>query len=141
LICYLDTSLVVAALTNEIRTASVQAWLGGRQSDAFLVSDWVTAEFSAALSIKLRNGQIDESARAQALGGYGRLLNANLAVLPVTAQQFHTAARMADRYDLGLRAADALHLAIAAEYGATLCTLDQRQREAGPAIGVMTLLV
>jgi len=37
------------------------------------------------------------------------------------------------------RAADALHLAICADHGATLCTLDRRLGEAGPALGVKTM--
>jgi len=37
------------------------------------------------------------------------------------------------------RAADALHLAICADHGATLCTLDRRLSEAGPALGVKTM--
>jgi len=39
------------------------------------------------------------------------------------------------------RAGDALHLAICADHGATLCTLDRRLGEAGPALGVKTTLL
>ena len=39
------------------------------------------------------------------------------------------------------RAADALHLAICADHGATLCTLDRRLADAGPALGVKTTLL
>jgi uncharacterized protein len=42
---------------------------------------------------------------------------------------------------LGLRAADALHLAIASERGAIVHTLDQRLAEAGPVLGVPTQLL
>jgi uncharacterized protein len=55
--------------------------------------------------------------------------------------QFRTAARFADQHALGLRAGDALHLAICADHGATLCTLDRRLSEAGPALGVKTILL
>jgi hypothetical protein len=59
----------------------------------------------------------------------------------VERRQFRTAAAFADQYRPGLRAGDALHLAVAFENGATLRTLDRRLAEAGPALGVMTLLV
>ena len=62
-------------------------------------------------------------------------------VLPMSGAQFRTAARFADQHALGLRAGDALHLAICADTGATLCTLDRRLSEAGPALGVKTALV
>jgi hypothetical protein len=46
-----------------------------------------------------------------------------------------------DQQGLGLRAGDALHLAVAAEHGATLWTLDVRLAEAGPVLGVATGVV
>jgi uncharacterized protein len=42
---------------------------------------------------------------------------------------------------LGLRGGDALHLAIAAESGAALYTLDRRMVEAGLPLGVTTHLL
>lgn len=132
---------MVSALTMEVRTASTQAWLGARDADDLLVSDWVTTELSAALSIKLRNRQIDENTRVQALSGYRQLLQSSLIAVPVAAEQFHAAAQFADQFALGLRAGDALHLAVAFEQGATLCTLDRRLAGAGPRLGVQTLLV
>jgi predicted nucleic acid-binding protein len=54
---------------------------------------------------------------------------------------FRTAARFADQHVLGLRAGDALHLAICADHGATLCTLDRRLANAGSALGVKAMLL
>ncbi len=51
------------------------------------------------------------------------------------------ASQFADQFALGLRGGDALHLAIAADHGATLCTLDRRLNDAGLALGVKTLLL
>ncbi|HWX27774.1 MAG TPA: hypothetical protein VNZ53_10105 [Steroidobacteraceae bacterium] len=42
---------------------------------------------------------------------------------------------------LGLRAGDALHLAVCADHGATLCTLDHRLSDAGSALGVNAMLL
>jgi predicted nucleic acid-binding protein len=62
-------------------------------------------------------------------------------MLTVSALQFHTAARFADQYVLGLRAGDALHVAVCADHGATLCTLDRRLSDAGSALAVKTMLL
>ena len=138
---YLDTSVVVAALTNEAKTALIQAWLGDQEPDQLTISDWVVTEFSAALSIKLRTRQIAASDRASALATFARLCTESLEILPISGRHFRAAAGFADRYPVGLRAGDALHLAICADHGATLGTLDHRLSNAGLALGVKTELV
>src|SRR6266852_9290401 len=128
---YLDTSLLVAALTNETETERMQRWLGQQQADDLAISDWVATEFSSALSIKLRTGQIEASHRADALATFTRLATDSVTVVPMSRLQFRTAARFVEQHVLGLRAGDALHLAICADHGATLQTLDRRLSEAG----------
>jgi predicted nucleic acid-binding protein len=59
-------------------------------------------------------------------------------MLPVTGRHFRSAAQNADQHALGLRAGDALYLAIASEAGAILQTLDRRLAEAGPSLGIPT---
>jgi predicted nucleic acid-binding protein len=75
------------------------------------------------------------------LATFTRLTTESFTVVPVSRLQFRTAARFAEQHMLGLRAGDALHLAICADHGATLCTLDRRLSEAGAALGVKTMLL
>jgi|SRR6516162_3011602 predicted nucleic acid-binding protein len=138
---YLDTSLLVAALTNEAETGRIQSWLGQQTEDDLAISDWVVTEFSSALSIKLRAGRIEPAHRAESLAVFTRLTTESFAVMPVSRLQFRTAARLANQHTLGLRAGDALHLAIGADHGATLCTLDRRLDDAGSALGIKTMLL
>ncbi|MGE5269635.1 MAG: type II toxin-antitoxin system VapC family toxin [Thiohalocapsa sp.] len=138
---YLDTSLLVAALTNEANTERIQQWLGGQDPDTLAISEWVATEFSAALSIKLRVGDLPLSARDDALAAFERLRGENLTVLPISGLHFRLAAHLADQHALGLRAGDALHLAVCLDYRALLNTLDRRLAEAGAPLGVATAIL
>lgn len=66
---------------------------------------------------------------------FNRLAADSFVVLGVAGSQFRAAA-FADQHSLGLRAGDALHLAIAFDTGAMVMTLDKRLAEAGVNIGV-----
>jgi uncharacterized protein len=138
---YLDTSLLVAALTREVKTGHVLAWLDSHEPAELAISEWVATEFSAALSIKLRTGQIYADGRANALARFAGLCAESFTVLPISDIHFRTAARFADQHGLGLRAGDALHLAICADHGATLSTLDRRQSEAASILCISTTLL
>ncbi len=138
---YLDTSLIVAALSNEAMTGPVQSWLGDQDPARLLISDWTVTEFSSAMALKLRTGQITRDQRAAALAEFNRLVLESLTVLQVKATHFRTAARFVDQHALGLRAGDALHLATASEKGAAVHTLDHRLAAAGPMLGIPTTLL
>jgi predicted nucleic acid-binding protein len=71
---------------------------------------------------------------------FTRLTTDSFIPIPVSRLDFRAAARLADQHVIGLRAGDAMHLAICANYGATLCTLDRRLGDAGSALGIKTIL-
>ena len=138
---YLDTSLLVAAFTREAETKRMQAWLAEQVAEQLAVSDWVMTEFSAALSMKLRLNHINVDQRADILASFTRVATESFHVIPVIGNHFKIASRFVDQHTLGLRAGDALHLAIASDLGAAVCTLDRQLAQSGPPLGVKTLLV
>ena len=137
---YVDTSVLVAAFTNEAATDRTIAYL--KLASTGLVISWlVETEFSAALSIKLRRGDIDVAERNIALREFRRYVKATLTICHVRRRHFISASDYADMHLTGLRAGDAIHLAIAADVGASLCTLDHQLAQAGSQLGVSTILV
>jgi len=128
-------------LANEAATRRVQTWLGRQEPETLLISDWVLTELASALSIKVRTGELSAADRARLVEVFTRLRTESLTVLPISRNHFVTAGRVVEQVSLGLRAADALHVALAAEYGATLCTLDRRLAEAATTLAVNAELV
>ncbi len=133
---YLDTSLLVALLTAEPHTEDAQRHLARSESVKTAISDWSFTEVSAALSIKIRLGKLSPQARADALGGLRRLVADSLDCLPVTGEDFRAAASLADQAEAGLRAGDALHLAVASRAGFTVHTFDRAMAKAADDLGL-----
>ena len=138
---YLDTSILVAALTREPRTEDMQGWLAGQEVDSLSVSDWVLTEFSAVLSMKIRMEILTSRERATVLGAFAALRESSLSTLAVSAMDYRIAAHFADDHASGLRAGDALHLAIAYNHGVELCSLDKTLVAAAEPMGVNATLL
>jgi predicted nucleic acid-binding protein len=133
---YLDTSVVVAALTTEAHTAATQDWLAKHADAELLISDWVVTEVSSALALKVRTSQIDAARRSTALRIFRRDCADTYRVLPVRSAHFRRATELVDRSATGLRAGDALHLAVSEQWGATVCTLDRALIQAADELGL-----
>lgn len=138
---YLDTSVVVALFAAEVHTARVLDWMAHKPDGPIAVSLWVETELAAALAAKIRLGEMSAEGRDVAEEGYRALRRESLRSIDILPSHFANAARMARTASASLRGGDALHLAIADMAGATLCTLDHRQAEAGEALEIPTLLI
>jgi predicted nucleic acid-binding protein len=135
LTCYLDPSVVLPTLVKEPASAAVDAFMS-TVTQELLVSDFAAAEVAAALSRLVRMGRLQASDGATCLTDFDVWRAAM-----TTAAEIHAAdVRLADayvrRFDLALRAPDALHLAIARRLDATLITLDRRLARAAREMGI-----
>ena len=123
---YLDTSLCIASITAEPHTEAVLDWLQTNQGLAFAISPWVITEVHSALARKRREQQLSERERHGSLELFKRTVTSSLTMLAINQGHFYTAAALVGRQETGLRASDALHLAISSDHGATLATLDKK---------------
>lgn len=137
---YLDTSLIVAALVPESASRRVHDWLEAQPAASLVISDWTITEFASALAMKLRTGELTLDQRAAVQAAWTVLRVESLVVLALTPSVFATAATFVDQSMSGLRAGDALHLAVAAANGCAIATLDRLQAKAAPKCGVPVAL-
>lgn len=138
---YLDTCVLVSAFGNEASTAEVTRWLAAQDPARLHISDWQITEFSSALSLKLRTRQIDVVQRNGMLAQFAAYKDSLPPVLPVTHRDFIEAARMIEQHHIGLRANDALHLAVARHNRLCLASLDVRFLDAARLLAVDTHLL
>ncbi|WP_373489269.1 type II toxin-antitoxin system VapC family toxin [Blastomonas sp.] len=137
---YLDTSLLVALLCREPRSIELLDWFATYEKHGFSVSHWNNVEFSSALSIKIRTGQISETQASMAQAELTTLLNNSFNVLPITELDYAKASEFSGVWKLGLRAPDALHLAIAQRFGVSFATLDRQQFLSAQHFGIPALI-
>lgn len=114
---YLDTSVVVPMFVREPASEAVLAWLESA-GEALISSDWMHTEFASALALKVRSGAIELNEAREAVRELDRLCEAGLPLSAVSRNAFREAARVAGNPGKGVRAGDALHLAVARELGA-----------------------
>lgn len=135
---YLDTSVVVAAITREPHTGRAQAVLARRGVD-LVISDWTITEVSAACAMKQRMGALAEADRVAALRIFDRLVRESLVLEHLVPGDFARAARLADRPGVAVRAGDALHLAVLGRTAAVLATFDVTMARAAAEHGLDVL--
>jgi predicted nucleic acid-binding protein len=112
---YVDTSAFVALLTRENKTNDVNRWYSNC-SQVLASSEWCITEFASALALKQRTGQLDRASSDAAWEQFQILCKRDLTLLPVASAHFYKAALSVLNTSHGLRAGEALHLAVALEY-------------------------
>ena len=137
---YLDSSVVVALLTPEERSAQALDWFA-QSREPLISSDWLITETHSALGIKQRHHGLSSSARQAAGQQLERLLQGGVELRLLDRERFRQAAELLQDSALGLRAGDALHLAVALHSRCTrLASFDSRMQQAAAALGMRPAL-
>ncbi|MFC0634370.1 type II toxin-antitoxin system VapC family toxin [Brevundimonas balnearis] len=130
---YVDTSVLVAAVTPEPATERVQDWLGSQAAGALGISAWVEVEFAAALRFKVSTRQITEVLMSSALAHFRSELVQTFTTWTIEPTDFAAAAEIAGSRWAKLKGPDALHLAVAQRLEVPIRTLDQGLARAAKA--------
>lgn len=132
---YLDTSAVIALLTVDAFSEAAAARLSANAMP-LAVSDFTTAEVYAVLAVQARRGDIAEAQRDAAAMRYDRFRVVEAQCYALHADDVRLAGQFVRRFDLKLRAPDAMHLAICRRIGTRLLSFDDDQCAAAVQLGI-----
>ncbi len=109
---YVDTSVLVALLTNETTAERIANWLT-EETRPLVSGDWCVTEFASALALKQRTSQITSKQGNAAWKVFNQFCEGHLRLLPLDREVFSQAAQLVRNSKNGLRAGGSLHLALA----------------------------
>jgi uncharacterized protein len=132
---YLDASILVALFVIDPGSARAAAFLSAHPT-IVIVSDFGAAEFSSAVSRRVRMGDLTQEDGQLAFLHLDTWMSRLAQREEITAADVGAADRILRRLDVNLRTPDALHVAVARRLGATLATLDRQMAAAARALGV-----
>jgi predicted nucleic acid-binding protein len=137
---YLDASLVVALLTNDIFTDRAEAFLSD-QAPILVLSDYAAAEFASVVARRVRTQELTHDEARAAFAAFDLWAPRATTHVETSAVDIAVASAFIRRLDLNLRTPDAVNIAIAQRARATLATFDTRMAANAAALGIPTASV
>ncbi len=130
--CYFDTSFLTPLIREEKTSSRVARFIAGLPIGELAISQWTEVEVASLLARHARMGAIrsDEAREVNAL--FEHIVRRSFVVLSPGSGDYILARRYLRDYETGLRAGDALHLAIAGNRQAeAIYSLDKTMVKAG----------
>ena len=132
---YVDTSVIVAMLTDEPKTQACKDWFKALKQ-APMSGDWLVTEFYSAIALKQRIGQLREKDVKATMHQFENLTNnGGIKLMPIARETFAKAGKLTQQY-ANTRAGDALHLSVAMQCEVkAFVTLDNAQAASAKQLG------
>jgi uncharacterized protein len=132
---YLDASVLMPTVVVEQTTVAMGEFLITRDDD-LIVSDFAAAEVASALSRLVRMNMLTASEATDRLADFDAWRASATDNVDMSAPDCRLANTYVRRFDLKLRAPDALHAAICRRLQFQLVTLDRRLAAAAKELGI-----
>jgi predicted nucleic acid-binding protein len=132
---YLDASVLLPRLIEEPDSDAVAAWLLAERRE-LLVSDFAVAEVASGISRLVRMRLLAAEEAIARLDEFEIWRAATTSPIDLHAADARLAYLLVRRFELMLRTADAVHLAMARRLDATLVTLDRRLQRAAADLDI-----
>jgi len=137
---YLDASVLLPTLVEEAGSAVVDRYIEACGED-LIISEFASAEVASALSRLVRTNLLDQGDAAARLADFDAWRAAASADFDLQASDIRLANIFVRRFELMLRAPDAVHAAICRRADFLLVTMDRRLSLAATELGVRTELL
>jgi hypothetical protein len=123
---YLDTSFLAPLVVAEDNSDRVEAVVSRLPVGSAVTSLWTLVEFASLVSRKIRQRELSAGQAGRVRARFRELVDGACVLLVPSAIDFSAAIDLVENHRSGIRGGDALHLAIARNYGAQdLYTLDE----------------
>jgi predicted nucleic acid-binding protein len=134
---YCDTSFLTPAFRRESSSNSIQRFLRQQEVGELAISHWVRVEFSSVVARDVRMGLMEKKTAIDLDVEFESAVERSFTVIVPDKSDFDLAKRYLQQFDTGLRAGDAMHLAIATNHGAEkIYTLDRKLLRAGKLLSL-----
>jgi predicted nucleic acid-binding protein len=129
----LDASALLPLFISEVKTQRAHELLRG---NVLVISDFAVAEFSSGVARRNRLGEIGASDAAVVFGSFDAWVAKVARRESLTTGDVAVAVGLVRRLDLGLRAPDAVNIAIAQRCDARLLTFDEKMSRSARSLGM-----
>ena len=134
---YFDTSFLAPLIFPEATSQKIARFVRRLAVEEFTVSHWTRVEFSSLIAREVRIGGLDVQAASMADAQFEAMLQESFSILLPKSDDFDLAKHFLGRFETGLRAGDALHLAVANNHrAAAIYSLDKKLVKAGKILGL-----
>ena len=136
---YFDTSFLVPVWLPESTSEPIIEFLRNLQQEDWTVSHWTRVEFSSTIARHVRMRIIDAETAHRVNLNFDIMIGNHFEVFLPSHDDFDRAREYINYFETGLKAGDALHLAIAGNRGVNaIYSLDKSFIAAGKVVGLPT---
>ena len=137
---YLDTSFIAPYYIQEVTSSRVMEALSQVSSGLLAMSDWTKTEFASLLARKVRMGELSLSLSKDIWQAFDQDQKSSIQLFEPKRQDFSDASELLLKYPKsGLRAADALHLAMVQQHECDLYSLDVMMLKVAKSLGLTAM--
>jgi uncharacterized protein len=134
---YFDTSFLTPVFRKEATSNNIQKFLQEQPAGELAISHWVRVEFSSVLARDVRMGLLAPEAAVELDAQFETAVTRSFDVILPNGNDFDLCKHYLGQFAAGLRAGDAMHLAVARNRLAQrIYTLDKKLLRAGKSLGL-----